>query len=216
MNFRGELHIEDIFDLSKIQTGTIADVLDSFGIWGVLDTDIIPLNEMCKNGPTVGYAYTVRWIEIPKAEISMASRPLIWGQIKKLLSCERESAKGKIYIGGVDEGLLRSHAIAGGFSATHFYQCGFRGMVLGGAIQDPPIVENIQMPVWGTNFTRKDSKGSYEIVEIGTSCTVGDLEIFTGDLVVADATDVVVIPQSKIFEVLTLATKVKVSEPTPY
>lgn len=203
MNLSLKISIFEQFDFSKIHSSTIADVLDSFGVWGVLDPAIVPLNEGAV--PVVGFAYTVRWKPVRKSGNIMAPQPSTWDQVKNFLAPDVEQGKGQIYVGGVDDGLLRTLALAGGFSATDFEKRGFEAMILGGAIRDAHIVKNTQLPIWGTNFTPADTQGNYEVSEVGGACRVGGLDVHTGDLIVADATGVTVIPKDMITDVLTRA-----------
>jgi len=193
--------------LNTLHTPTIADVLDGFGVWGVLDPSIVPLNKI--EEPIFGKAYTVRWTAVRKPKNIMNPQPSTWEDVKQFLVPDVNDAKGMIYVAGVDGGLLRHLALAGGFSATDFSSRGFAGMILGGAIRDAHVVCNLKMPIWGTNFTPADTQGNFKIAEVGGTCNVGGVLIKSNDFIFADKSGCVVIPAEISEEVIHAALEIE-------
>lgn len=194
----------------KLHTGTIADVLDSFNVWGVLDSSISCVNGV--TGTIIGRAYTVRWAPTRKqSDITAPQRPT-WDQVKDFLVPAVGDAAGQIYVAGCDDGLLRDQALAGGFSATHLRAAGFRGIVLGGAIRDAHVVNRLDIPVRATGYIPADTQGSYRVLETGTWCRVGTVVVHTGDWIVADETGTVVIPAGIADAVLAQTLKTEATE----
>nr|WP_256595422.1 RraA family protein [Pseudomonas sp. MYb193] len=196
--------------MQNLHTPTLADVLDTFGVWGVLDSRIIPMNDF--TGPVFGIAYTVRWAPVRKPRDIMAAQPSTWNDVKHFLAPEVKSGRGKIYVGGVDNGVLTELALAGGFSAADFNLRGFEGIILGGAIRDAHVIKQLSIPVWATNFTPADTQGNFKVSEAGTTCNISGITIKTGDLIVADASGCVVVPQELITDVLTRAFEIEQKE----
>ncbi len=196
--------------MQLLHTPTLADVLDTFGVWGVLDSNIVPMNDL--TGPVFGSAYTVRWAPVRKPRDIMAAQPSTWDDVKSFLVPEVTCGRGKIYVGGVDNGLLTELALAGGFSAADFHLRGFEGVILGGAIRDAHVIKQLKLPIWATNFTPADTQGNFKVSEAGTTCSILGVTIKTGDLIVADASGCVVVPQELINDVLTRAFEIEQKE----
>ncbi|WP_438867469.1 RraA family protein [Pseudomonas sp. L1(2025)] len=196
--------------MQLLHTPTLADVLDTFGVWGVIDTRVVPMNDV--RGPIFGSAYTVRWSPVRKPRDIMAAQPSTWDDVKNFLAPEITFGRGKIYVGGVDNGLLTELALAGGFSAADFQLRGFEGVILGGAIRDAHVIKQLELPVWATNFTPADTQGNFKVAEAGTACSILGVTIKTGDLIVADASGCVVVPQDLINDVLTRAFEIEQKE----
>ncbi|WP_272630656.1 RraA family protein [Pseudomonas graminis] len=196
--------------LKVIHTSTLADVLDSLGIWGVLDYKITNLNGQAS--PLYGRAMTVRWVPIRKGHSILAPQSSTWEQVKDFLIPGVAVGEQMVYVAGVDGGLLPNLALAGGFSATHFAKLGIRGIVLGGAIRDAHIIKNLQIPVFATNYTPSDTQGSYRVAEVGGSCEVGGIHVHTGDYIFADESGCVVIPQTRFEEVVSKAYDIEAAE----
>lgn len=194
----------------KLHTGTIADVLDAFNVWGVLDPSVACLNGVAT--ASVGRAYTVRWAPTRKqSDITAPQRPT-WDQVKDFLVPAVGDAAGRIYVAGCDNGLLRDQALAGGFSATHLRAAGFGGIVLGGAIRDAHVVNRLDIPVRATGYIPADTQGSYRVLETGTWCRIGTVIVHTGDWIFADETGTVVIPAAIADAVLAQALKIEATE----
>jgi regulator of RNase E activity RraA len=191
-------------------SGIVADVLDELGIWGALDPAIVGVNG--PRGNVLARAYTVRWRPTRKSQDILAAQRSTWSQVKDFLAPEMSSGAGRIYVGGAEDGLLRTFALAGGFSSTDLQKRGFAAMVLGGAIRDAHVVKSLDMPVWATNFTPVDTQGNYQVAEAGTWCRIGNVTINTGDWIFADESGVLVVPQGAADEVFGRAAKMSGTE----
>jgi regulator of RNase E activity RraA len=191
----------------SLNTGTIADVLDSMGVWGVLDHRIVPCSK--GNPRFIGRAYTTRWAPVRKPHSIAASQPSTWSNVQAFLVPDLRDASGIVYVAGADDGLCVDYALAGGLSATDFQQRGFIAVVLGGAIRDAHIVSQLQLPIRATNFVPADTQGNYRVIESGGRCRLGRVMVETNDVVVADETGCVIIPQTLWDEVLATAMSIE-------
>ncbi len=178
--------------VDRLHTGTVADVLDGFGHWGVIDWRVRPVNAV---RPVLALALTVRWKPVRKPHVITQPQRSTWEQVRDFLAPGVTSGRGRVYLAGVEGGLQHELALAGGFSATDFQKRGFEAVILGGAIRDAHVVKTLDMPIWATNFTPADTQGSFEVAEIGGSCTIGSVLVRTGDWVLADQSGIVVVPQ---------------------
>jgi regulator of RNase E activity RraA len=176
----------------KLHSSTIADVLDSQGILGWLDSKIQRLSG--QEGIVFGEAYTVAWQFNRKSQDIKASVSPTWEQVKDFLAPNIKDGRGKIYVAGAGP-LLTDMALAGGMSCTHFEMIGFEGVILGGAVRDAHVLRELRIPIMSTNFTPADTQGCYRVVEVGTSCTINNLVVHTGDWIFADESGCVIIPK---------------------
>jgi regulator of RNase E activity RraA len=194
--------------LSRLNSATIADVLDAMGVWGTLDRRIVP-SVPAKAGRFIGRAYTTRWAPVRKPRDIMQAQPSTWADVKAFLAPGLVDAAGRVYVAGVDDGLCFDYALAGGLSATDFNARGFSGVVLGGAIRDAHVLARLPLDIRATNLAPADTQGNYRVVESGGSCLVGRVSVATGDVVFADETGVVVIPQAIADEVIATASAIE-------
>jgi regulator of RNase E activity RraA len=183
----------------RISTSTVSDVMDDYGLFGVLPANLTRHNR--KNQTIIGQAYTVDWKPVRKSANIMAEQRSTWEQVKNFLVPDVSDGTGKIYVSGAGE-LLTSAALAGGLSSTYFQNIGFEGIVLGGAVRDAFDLENLDIPVIASNLIPTDTQGSFYVSEVGTSTIIENTVINTGDIIICDLTGSVVIPLSVAYEVL--------------
>lgn len=194
--------------LARLNSATIADVLDGLGVWGALDHRIAPCQPN-KAGRFIGRAYTTRWAPVRKPRNIMQAQASTWTDVKAFLAPDLVDAAGMVYVAGVDDGLCFDYALAGGLSATDFNARGFSGVVLGGAIRDAHVLARLPLDIRATNLAPADTQGNYRVIESGGSCTLGRVTVATGDVVFADETGVVVIPQAIADEVIATASAIE-------
>lgn len=195
--------------VKKLHSSTIADVLDSRGILGWLDYKIQRLAG--QEGIVFGEAYTVAWQFNRKSQDIKASVSPTWDQVKDFLVPDVKNGSGKIYVAGAGS-LLTDMALAGGLSCTHFEMIGFEGVILGGAVRDAHVLRQLKIPVMATNFIPADTQGCYRVVEVGTSCTINNLLVHTGDWIFADESGCVIIPKDLLGLVLHEGLEIEVAE----
>ncbi|GLU34066.1 hypothetical protein WKR88_05090 [Trinickia caryophylli] len=192
----------------KINTSTISDVLDSFGVESALNPGIRPMirsgNE--KGHYFAGTAYTVRWAPVRKGADIMAAQESTWEQVKRFLVPELGDGARKVYVAGAGP-ILTSAALAGAMSCTYFDRLGFEGAVLGGAVRDIPELRGLRMPVLASNPIPVDTQGSYRVAGTGDFCVIDNKTIHTGDLIVSDESGTVAVPATLIEAVLDRACK---------
>lgn len=177
-----------------LHSGTVADVLDGFGVNGSLPSGVKCLNAP-KQARFFGKAHTVRWAAVRKSADIKAAQSSTWDQVKRFLLPECDSASGLVYVSGTDNGsLVTELALAGGFSATDLQHRGFVALVLGGAVRDAHAVSQVAIPVWSTGYVPADTQGSFRVVETGTWCNIGGQVVQTGDWIFGDESGVVKIP----------------------
>ena len=105
-----------------------------------------------------------------------------------------------------DEPTYTECAYLGDIQALTAARNGCRGIIVDGAVRDRKGLQDIDMPVWARGFRpnppRKEQEGS-----INDTITIQGAIIESGDIVVADANGIVVIPKGIVPEVLEKAAK---------
>lgn len=89
---------------------------------------------------------------------------------------------------------------------------GARGAVVDGLMRDRDRVEALGFPVHATGTRPTDSLGRVSLADTAGPAVVGGVSVSNGDLVVADADGVVVVPRELVERVVALALEKSVSE----
>ncbi len=179
--------IERYLNLSDMTT-TVSDLLDGFGIFGVVAASHIrPLVEGRK---VVGNAVTLRSIPerktstqgyIDKEPIKMSTREIYY-----------LSEPGDILVADFAGDLNVSNM--GGQSALVAKMHGFAGSIVNGAVRDLPAIREIGYPVWAAGVTPITGKFRMEAMEINGPVRIHDVVVYPGDLIVADDSGICVVP----------------------
>jgi regulator of RNase E activity RraA len=90
----------------------------------------------------------------------------------------------------------------GELSAETLNHRGVLGYVVDGGNRDSDFIKKLGWPVFFRYFTPKDVVGKWAVESMGEPIVIGDVEITSGDWILADIDGVVVIPQSMIEAVL--------------
>jgi regulator of RNase E activity RraA len=195
---------------STLHTGTIADVLDAKGIWGVLPSALQRVSGHRR--AFAGRAVTINWRWVRKSANIKEVQRSSWSQVEAFLLRGVRDAKGLVYVAGSSQGLVTDFALAGGLSATHFQNIGFEALVLGGGVRDAHVLRGLEMPIVASGLTPADTQGCYEASETGASCMVGNVHVRSGDIVFGDETGIVVIPAAVADEVIARAFAIEKEE----
>jgi 5-oxopent-3-ene-1,2,5-tricarboxylate decarboxylase / 2-hydroxyhepta-2,4-diene-1,7-dioate isomerase len=80
---------------------------------------------------------------------------------------------------------------------------GVAAVVVDGAVRDASVIAEIGLPVWSDGVTPiPQGYGGYSVQSVNESVTCAGVEVRPGDLIVADADGVVVIPASELEDIL--------------
>ena len=90
----------------------------------------------------------------------------------------------------------------GELSAETLNHRGVLGYVVDGGNRDSDFIKKLGWPVFFRYYTPKDVVGKWAIETMGEPIVIGDVQMSTGDWILADIDGVVVVPQSLIDEVL--------------
>jgi regulator of RNase E activity RraA len=178
--------------LAKLQTCTVGDVLDEMGFTDqVVSQQIVPLDRMMK---VVGPAYCIRGQNRPGSSLEAAG-----GQRGKVgYEMYRHMYPGCVVV--MDAGGHRIGGPWGENSATSAKARGAVGIVMDGATRDSLELVRMGWPVFSRGATPARVEGRWTQVAYQEPVSLPgqvshEVVVRPGDLVLADADGVVVVPQ---------------------
>jgi 4-hydroxy-4-methyl-2-oxoglutarate aldolase len=187
-------------------TTTVSDLLDSYGIHGVVPASYI--KPLLTGKRIVGTAVTLRSMpekktvtqgSIDKEPIKMSTREIYY-----------LSEPGDILVADFGGNLDVSNM--GGQSALVGKTAGFVGAVVNGAIRDLPAIRDIDFPVWAAGVTPITGKFRMEATEINGPVRLHDIVVYAGDLVVADDSGICVVPFDRVEQLIDEAERIGAAE----
>ena len=99
-----------------------------------------------------------------------------------------------------------SIALMGELSAEFLKLKGVRGYITDAGCRDVTRIKSeIKFPVYCRYNTPKDVAGRWVVNKMGTSIKIGEVNINTGDYIIADEDGIVIIPKNIIFKVINKA-----------
>jgi regulator of RNase E activity RraA len=173
--------------LEKLSTTNVADALDALGLKGAT-YGIRPIWEGASK--IVGKAVTVK---LTAAGLTKSKHHL---GVKAIEAAE----PGDVIV--VDNGGRLDTSCWGGILANGAQMKGVSGVVIDGACRDVDDYVEIKFPVYARGSVVATARG--RIMEEATNVLIqfGGVQVRPGDVVVADRSGVVIIPQEKLEEVV--------------
>jgi regulator of RNase E activity RraA len=182
----------------SIPTASLSDALDRIGIRGFMSYEIRPLGRYAR---VAGPAITIK--DIPATE-----------RVIPLLAMEAiDSAPvGGIIVRSVQGIDARDIGLWGGLMSQAAKVKGIQAVVLDGGSRDLVEAEKMKFPIYARSVAPSTSVGRTRVSAINVPIECGGLTVAPGDIVVADADGVVVIPKQKLAESLKLAQEIDKTE----
>lgn len=176
-------------------TPTIADILDSMGVNGILAASV--LRPVVPGKTVVGPAVTLRYmVERNTVTQSFADRAAA-----KLADRDAYAVAepGDVIVMDADGAEV---SCMGGLSTTVAVARRLAACVVWGGVRDVATIRDKQYPVWSAHVTPRSGKYRVEGMEINGPVTIAGVQVRPGDLIVADDTGIVVVPLERAEEVL--------------
>lgn len=175
--------------LDTLYSAVITDILDDFDLWNqVMDKSIRPIYPGAR---VIGRAVTFIAHEVTE----VPEKPFA-----KLIELIDSLEPGNVVVGTVNE--RQASAMWGDLCATAASVRGAKGLIVEGALRDVDRIHSIPFPVFSTGITPADSKGRSDITDLNIPVKCGGVNVFPGDLIIADSDGITVIPQDKAEEVI--------------
>ncbi len=177
-------------------TPTISDVLDSLGIRGAIPGSI--LKPVIPGKKIAGPAITLKYIpeEITptqafheKAKAKLADR-----------DAYALTEPGDVVV--IDGGAKGEVSAMGGLSTLVAKKYGLAGNIVDCGVRDIQDIRNLDYPVWSRGQTPISGKFRFAAWEINGQVVCAGVPVSPGDLVVADDSGVVIVPQRFIKQVI--------------
>lgn len=184
-------------------SSTVSDVLDELGVHGA-----IPTSRLGPSMPTeriVGNATTVRNVAQSRAAFAAVSDK-DW-RMAEILAL-RTASPGDIL---VIEGLAEISNM-GGLMASVAKRQGLAGAIVDGGVRDLERSRSLHFPVWSRDHTPITGKWRSITTEVNGTIRLSDIQVASGDLIVADETGICCIPRYLIQSVLERAEQIASSE----
>lgn len=174
---------------SALYTGAISDVLDELGYRAqALPTDIVALRPGMR---LAGPVFAVQG----RANATVAYDASIRGILTML--GEVPDGHVAVYAAGDD-----TAAHLGELSVAALKARGCAGALLDGGVRDVDLIADQQLPVFCRYTTPQDGPGRWEVTDWGCAVRIGDVDVSTGDYLVADSDGALVIPADLTLKVL--------------
>ncbi|MFC2009047.1 RraA family protein [Chloroflexota bacterium] len=170
-----------------IPTPTISDVLDSMDICGIING----FRCLDPGVRIAGCAFTIKSIAGERGAYTAADFP-----IGKVIEQMEEGDIFTVDLGG------REVSHAGGLACTATKARGVAGMVIDGGCRDIDHIMSIGFPAYARHVCATGARSRVRLVAINVPIDVASVRVCPGDIVVADATSVAVVPSAEAQKVL--------------
>jgi 4-hydroxy-4-methyl-2-oxoglutarate aldolase len=187
-------------------TPTLSDILDAMGVAGVIPGSV--LKPVLPGRKIAGPAVTLKYIP------ERLTPAQAFHQKAKAKLADRDAyaltEPGDIVV--IDGGARGDISAMGGLSTLFAKKYGLAGNIVDCGVRDVEEMRNLDYPVWSRGVTPISGKFRLEALEINGPVVCGGVSVQPGDLVVADDTGVVIVPQKIIGAVVKQAIEVSQRE----
>ncbi|MEM2024536.1 MAG: RraA family protein [Candidatus Caldarchaeum sp.] len=174
-------------EFSKIPTSNVSDALDRFKIKGGLE-GIVPIVDDVR---IAGTAFTVRFIPASQVEL------------KPWVTYVDKAQPGDVVV--IDNGGRTYCTVWGGLLSARARDMGIRGTVIDGVCRDIDVIRALRYPVFSRGRFMMTGKDRVQLAGINEPVSIAGVLVKPGDIIVADDSGVVVVPQEKAEEILQAA-----------
>ncbi len=177
-------------------TPTLSDILDSMGISGAVPASV--LSPILSGKKIAGPAVTLRYVPermTPAQSFHEKARAKLADRDAYALT-----EPGDVVV--IDGGGKADVSAMGGLSTLVAKTYGLAGNIADCGVRDVAEMRKLDYPVWSRGVTPITGKFRFEALEINGPIVCAGIQVCPGDLVVADDTGVVFIPQKFIAEVV--------------
>jgi regulator of RNase E activity RraA len=177
-------------------TPTISDILDSMGLAGAIPGSV--LRPLIPGRKIAGPALTLKYVPerlIPARSFQERARAKLADRDAYALT-----QPGDVVV--IDGGGRGEISAMGGLSTMIAKKYGLAGNIVDCGVRDVGEIRSLDYPVWSRGITPVSGKFRFEALEVNGPVVCGGVSVHPGDLVVADDSGVVVVPQKLIKEVV--------------
>lgn len=198
------LGIETVVAFEEIPTAALSDAMDELGVRCVIPRVSAQRSDQ---GRVAGYALPVRF---NRASHDAEAYRFGGGVGRPLERVLQTMARGQIVVFDLDGSVEASPW--GGLASRMAMLRGVRGTVVYGACRDVDEIRGRGYSMWALGTCPRRSRNEFTFGSLGEPIEVGGTRVALNDVIVADATGVVVVPRERAAEVLTLARQIVAAE----
>ena len=177
-------------------TPTISDILDSMGVVGAIPGSV--LRPVIPGKKIAGPAITLKYVP----ERLTATQSFQEKARAKLADRDAYAVTEPGDVVVIDGGGRGEISAMGGLSTLVAKKYGLAGNIVDCGVRDVGEMRALDYPVWSRGITPITGKFRFEALEVNGAVVCGGVSVSPGDLVVADDTGVVIVPQKIIGEVV--------------
>ncbi|PKM81532.1 MAG: dimethylmenaquinone methyltransferase [Firmicutes bacterium HGW-Firmicutes-14] len=181
--------------LEKLATTNLSDACDKIGVRGAA-LHILPIHGKKIIGSAVTIKMTAAGLTPSKHHLGIEAIDF--------------AEAGDVIV--VDNGGKIDASCWGGILAAAAKQKGISGVVVDGAVRDADEYPEIDFPVWAKTALPVTARGRIMQDSWNVMVQLAGVQVRPGDVIVGDASGIVVIPQEKLDEVLMEAEKILAKE----
>ena len=178
----------------RISTSTISDVLDGFGIEGMLTGF---------HSITPGVKMVGRAVTVTESSLGLGKHSLEEFRIGEVIDT---AERGDIIVFN-NEG--RDVSTWGYLASLEATIKGIGGVVVHGGVRDVDDIRRLRFPVFAEHVVPTSGKGRIKIESINTPIEMKGVRVSPGDTIVADGTGIAVVPHDQIGRVLEEANRLE-------
>ncbi len=185
---------------------TVSDALDELGVGGAVSASVLP--QRVPGTRIVGPATTIRY----SWEGGTAGARRARGDRARLADRDVYAVGQPGDVGVFDCGGLADASVMGGLSGRWARRLEMAGCVVDGAVRDLESIREHGVPVWSRGVTPRTGKHRMRAIEINAPVALAGLLVHPGDLVVADASGVCVVPREAVDQVVEICREAEETE----
>jgi 4-hydroxy-4-methyl-2-oxoglutarate aldolase len=186
-------------DLEALSSGQISDAMEALNLRRSVVTGFLMLAP--SGSKIVGTAVTLR--QVPKnANEDRETRLTRHQEVTRKIA-----SKGDVVV--VDNGGRLDVATWGEFHSYACKQNGVAGAIVDGATRDGPEIRSSGFPTFVRGLTPVKSQWDLKTASINEPVMLGHVEVNSGDIIFADETGILIIPESKKAVVLAKANEIR-------
>ena len=186
-------------DLETLSSGQISDAMEALNLRRSVVTGFLMLAP--SGSKIVGTAVTLR--QVPKnANEDRETRLTRHQEVTRKIA-----SKGDVVV--VDNGGRLNVATWGEFHSYACKQNGVAGAIVDGATRDGPEIRSSGFPTFVRGLTPVKSQWDLKTASINEQVMLGHVEVNSGDIIFADETGILIIPESKKAVVLAKANEIR-------
>jgi len=176
----------------QLYTAVVCDALDSIGLRKQSPRVAFPART--SNSVLLGRCKTTLWVDLAHDDDDPYAL-----ELQAVDSCQPDDVLIAAAAGSMRSGIW------GELLTTAAKNQGCIGAIVDGAIRDVSQISELSFPVYARGVCVYDSQHRQRVVDVDVTVEIDGVAFAPGDLVIADADGVAVIPQSVEQEVLSLA-----------